>query len=163
MCLFLCSSFLLLPIFSSFFQMMKPNTKVESISLLLARIHRKTENYFCISAEIWLLPDDLWNLSVIQQNHRTQAENSIISVFLTNCSMSMIKGLLCNLTLLKGRVFPFVSQSAPAIISKNRTKWPFKMFTGKMGRTVANTQNIFSANFWYQQMNKRLSQLLSDF
>ena len=37
---------------------MKPNIKVERTSLLLARIHRKMENYFCISAEILLLLDD---------------------------------------------------------------------------------------------------------
>ena len=52
---------------------MKPNMKVERISLsLLARIHRKMENYFCISAEIWLLPDDLRHLSVNSPNHHTQ-------------------------------------------------------------------------------------------
>ena len=43
---------------------MKPHIKIERISLLLARIHRKMENYFCISADIWLLPDDLRHLSV---------------------------------------------------------------------------------------------------
>ena len=43
---------------------MKPNIKVERNSLLLARIHRKMENYFCISAEIWLLSEDLPHLSV---------------------------------------------------------------------------------------------------
>ena len=72
---------------------MKLNIKVEIISLLLARIHRKRENYFCISAEIWLLPDDLRHLSVNSPNHHTQASNSIISVFLTNCSVSMVRGL----------------------------------------------------------------------
>ena len=61
--------------------MMKLNTKVESISLILARIRRKMENYFCISAEIWLLPDDLRHLSVNSPNQHTQAWNSIISVF----------------------------------------------------------------------------------
>ena len=40
------------------------NTKVERISLLLARFHRNMEKYFCILAEIWLLPDDLRHLSV---------------------------------------------------------------------------------------------------
>ena len=61
--------------------MVKLNIKVEIISLLLARIHRKMENYFCISAEMWLLPDDLRHLSVNSPNHHTQASNSIISVF----------------------------------------------------------------------------------
>ena len=74
-------------------KMMKLNIKVEIISLLLARIHCKMENYFCISAEIWLLPDDLRHLSVNSLNHHTQASNSIISVFLTNCSVSMVRGL----------------------------------------------------------------------
>ena len=46
-------------------------------------IHRKMENYFCISAEIWLLPDDLQHLSVNSPNLHTQAPNSIISMFLT--------------------------------------------------------------------------------
>ena len=143
--------------------MRKPNIKLERISLLLSRIHRKMENYFCISAEIWLLPDDLRHLSVNSPNHRTQACNSIISVLLTNCSMSMIRGLLCYLSLLKGRVFPVVSQSTHGLISKNRIEKLLKMFTCKMGRTV--TQKTFSENFWCQQMNKRLLQLLqvSDF
>ena len=35
------------------------NIKVERISLLLARTRRKMERYFWISAENWLLPDDL--------------------------------------------------------------------------------------------------------
>ena len=99
-------------------KMMKLNIKVEIIS----RIHRKMENYFCIPAEIWLLPDDLRHLPVNSQNHHTQASNSIISVFLTNCSVSMVRGLLCNLTLLKGRVFPVVSQSTRGKINKNRTE-----------------------------------------
>ena len=73
---------------------MKPNIKAERISLLRARIHRKMENYFYISAEIWLLPDDLRHLSVNSPNHHIQALNSIFSVFLTNCSVSMIRGLL---------------------------------------------------------------------
>ena len=47
-------------------EMMKPNIKIERISLLLARIHR-------ISAEIWLLPDDLRHLSVDSPNRLTQA------------------------------------------------------------------------------------------
>ena len=72
---------------------MKLNIKIEIISLLLARIHRKMENYLCISAEIWLLPDDLRHLSVYSPNHHTQASNSIISVFLTNCSVSMVRVL----------------------------------------------------------------------
>ena len=72
---------------------MKLNIKVETISHLLARIYRKMENYFCISAEIWLLPDDLRHLSVNSPNHHTQAANLIISVFLTNCSVSMVRGL----------------------------------------------------------------------
>ena len=86
-------------------------------------------------------------------------------MFLTDCSVSMIRGLLCNLTLLKDRVFPVVSESTRGIISKNRTEWPLKMFTYNMGRTVAITPKTFSGNFWYQQMNKRLLQLLqvSDF
>ena len=125
--------------------MIKPNIKVERISLLLARIHRKMESFFCISAEIWLLPDD--HLSVNSPNRHTQAWNSIISVFLTNCSVSMIRGLLCYLTLLKGSVFPVVSQSTRGLISNNRTEWPLKMFTCKMGRTAAITQKTFSANF----------------
>ena len=54
----------------------------------------KMEHYFCILGEIWLLPDDLWHLSVNSPNHHTQA---CISVFLTHCSMSMIRGLLCYL------------------------------------------------------------------
>ena len=70
-------------------KMMKLNIKVEIIS----RIHRKMENYFCIPAEIWLLPDDLRHLPVNSQNHHTQASNSIISVFLTICSVSMVRGL----------------------------------------------------------------------
>ena len=74
-------------------KMMKLNIKIEIISLLLARIHRKMENYLCISAEIWLLPDDLRHLSVYSSNHHTQASNSIISVFLTNCSVSMVRVL----------------------------------------------------------------------
>ena len=49
------------------------NIKEERISLLLARIHRKMKKYFCISAEIWLLPDDLRHLSVNSPNHQTQA------------------------------------------------------------------------------------------
>ena len=49
------------------------NIKVQRISLLLARIHRKMEKYFCISAEIWLLPDDLRHLSVNSPNRHTQA------------------------------------------------------------------------------------------
>ena len=61
--------------------MMKLNINVEIISLLLARIHRKMKNYLCISAEIWLLPDDLRYLSVYSPNHHKQASNSIISVF----------------------------------------------------------------------------------
>ena len=40
---------------------------------LLARIHCKMEKYFCISAEIWLLPDDLQHLSVNSPNYHTQA------------------------------------------------------------------------------------------
>ena len=40
---------------------------VERISILLARIYRKIENYFCISAEIWLLPDDLRHLITIHK------------------------------------------------------------------------------------------------
>ena len=48
------------------------NIKVERISLLLARIHRKMEKYFFILAEIWLLPDDLRHLSVNSPNHHTQ-------------------------------------------------------------------------------------------
>ena len=51
--------------------MMKLNIKVEIISLLLPRIHRKMENYLCISAEIWLLPDDLRHLSVYSPNHQS--------------------------------------------------------------------------------------------
>ena len=51
---------------------MKPNINVERISLLLVRIHRKMENYFCISAEIRLLPDDLRHMSVNSPNHHTQ-------------------------------------------------------------------------------------------
>ena len=74
-------------------KMMKLNIKIEIVSLLLARIHRKMENYLCISAEIWLLPDDLRHLSVYSPNHHTQASNSIISVFLTNCSVSMVRVL----------------------------------------------------------------------
>ena len=114
-------------------KMMKPNIEVEKISFLLTRIHHKMENYFCISAEILMLPDE--------------------------------KGLLCYLTLFKDRLFPVVSQSTHGLISKNKTEWPLKMFTCKMGHTVAITQKTFSANFWYQQMNKRLLQLLqlSDF
>ena len=139
--------------------------KVERISLLLARIHCKMENYFCISAGIWLLSDDLRHQSVNSTNHHTQARNSIISMFLTNCPVSMIRGLLCYLTLLKGRVFPVVSQSKCGLMSKNKTEWPLKIFTCKMGCTVAIAQKTFSANFWYQQMNKRLLQHLqvSDF
>ena len=72
---------------------MKLNIKVEIISLLLARSHRKMENYFYISAEIWLLPDDLRHLSVNSPNHHTQASHSIISVFLTNCCVSTVRGL----------------------------------------------------------------------
>ena len=60
---------------------MKLNIEVEIISFLLARIYRKMENYFCISAEIWLLPGDLRHLSVNSSKHHTQASNSIISVF----------------------------------------------------------------------------------
>ena len=67
--------------------------KVEIISLPLARIYRKMENYFCISAEIWLLPDNLRHLFVNSSNHHTQASNSIISVLLTNFSVSMVRGL----------------------------------------------------------------------
>ena len=74
-------------------KMMKLNIKVELTSLLLARIHRKMENYFCISAEILLPPDDLRHLSVNSPNSHTRASNSIISVFLTNCSMSVVRGL----------------------------------------------------------------------
>ena len=74
-------------------KMMKLDIKMEIISLLLARIHRKMENYLCISAEIWLLPDDLRHLSVYSPNHHTQASNSIISVFLTNCFVSMVRVL----------------------------------------------------------------------
>ena len=146
-------------------KMMKPNIKVERISLLLARIHRKMKNYFCISAEIWLLPDDLRNLSVNSPNHHTQARKSIISVFLTNCTVLMIRGLLCYLTLLKGRVFPVVSQSTRGLISKLKLNEPSKCLFCKMGRIVAITQKTFSANFWYQHMNKTLLQLLqvSDF
>ena len=145
-------------------KMMKPNIKVERISLLLARIHRKMENYLVISAEIWLLPNDLRHLSVNSPNHH-KPETRLSPCFLTNCSVSMIRGLLCYLTLLKGRVFPVVSQSTRGLISKSRTEWPLKMFTCKLGRTVAITQKTFSANFLYQQMNKRLLQLLqvSDF
>ena len=129
-------------------KMMKPNIKVERISLLLSRIHRKMENYFCISAEILLPPDALRHLSVNSPDHHTQASNSIISMFLINCSVSMIRGLLCNLTLLKGRVFPVVFQSKCGTISKNTTEWPLKMFcTCKMGCTVVITQKTFSANF----------------
>ena len=83
---------------------------------------KKLRPHFCISAEIWLLPADLRHLSVNSSNHHTQASNSIISVFLTNCSVSIVRGLLCNLTLLKGREFPVVSQSTRGIISKNRTE-----------------------------------------
>ena len=72
---------------------MNLNIKVEIISLFLARIHRKMEYYFCISAEIWMLSDGLRHLAVNSPNHHTQASNSIISVFLTNCSMSMVRGL----------------------------------------------------------------------
>ena len=72
---------------------MKLNIKVEIISPLLARIHRKMENYLCISADIWLLPDDLRHLSVYSRNHHTQASNLIISVFLINCSVSMVRWL----------------------------------------------------------------------
>ena len=43
---------------------MKLNIKIEIISLLLARIHRKMENYLCIPAEIWLLPDDMDHIGV---------------------------------------------------------------------------------------------------
>ena len=101
---------------------MKTIIKVERISLLLARIHCKMENYFCISAEIWLLPDSLRHLSVNWPDHHTQGRKSIISVFLTNCPVSMIRGLLCDLTLLKGRVFPVMSQSTCGLISKNKTE-----------------------------------------
>ena len=75
--------------------------------------------------------------------------------------MSVIRSLLCKITLLKGRVFPVVSWNK----NKNRTEWRLRMFTYKMGCIVAITQKTFSANFWYQQMNKRLLQLLqvSDF
>ena len=86
--LFLCSSHIKLR-----WKMMKLNIKVEIISLLLARNYIKMENYFSISAEIWLLPDDLRHLSVKSPNHHTQASNSIISVFLTNCSVSIVRGL----------------------------------------------------------------------
>ena len=72
---------------------MKLNINLEIISHLLARIYRKMENHFYISAEIWLLPDVLRHLSVNSPIHHTQASNSIISVFLTNCSLSMIRGL----------------------------------------------------------------------
>ena len=72
---------------------MKLKKKIEIISLLLARIHRKVENYLSISAEIWLLPDDLRHLSVYSPNHHAQASNSIISVFLTNCFVSMVRVL----------------------------------------------------------------------
>ena len=95
-------------------KMMQLNIKVEIISLLPARIHRKMENYFCISAEIWLLPDDLRHLSVIwllpddlrhlsvnSPNHHTQAPNSIISVFLTNCSVSVVMGVVLQFTSIK--------------------------------------------------------------
>ena len=99
-------------------KMMKPNIKVERISVLLAETHCKMENYFCISAESWLLPDDLQQLSINSPNHHTQAWNSINFVFLTSCSMLMIRGLLCYLTLLKGWVFPVVSQSTHGLISK---------------------------------------------
>ena len=71
----------------------EPNIKIQIISLLLARIYRKMENYFCISAEIWLLPDDLRHLFVNSPNHHTQASNTIISVFLTNSSVSMVRRL----------------------------------------------------------------------
>ena len=59
--------------FSLFTRYVLLNIKVERISLLLARIHRKMENYFCISAETWLLPDDLRHLSVNSPNNHTQA------------------------------------------------------------------------------------------
>ena len=87
-CFFLCSSHIKLR-----WKTMKLNIKIEIISLLLARIYRNMENYFCISGEIWLLPDDLRHLSVNSSNHHIQASNSIISVFLTNCSVSMVRGL----------------------------------------------------------------------
>ena len=60
---------------------MKPNMKVERINLILARIHRKMENYFCISAEIWLLPDDLRHLSINSPNHQNKPETRLSSCF----------------------------------------------------------------------------------
>ena len=65
------------------------------------------------------------------------------------------KGLSLQSNYIKGRVFLVMSKCTRGIISKNRTEWPLKVFTCKMGCTVAITQKKFSTNFWYQQMNKR--------
>ena len=139
-------------------KMMKLNIKVGIISLLLSRIHRKMENYFCIPAEIWLLPDDLRHLSVNSPKHHTQASNSIIS-------MSMVRGLALQSNSIKrqsvsGHVSEYTWNN-----KQNRTEWPLKMFTCKMGRTLVIRQKTFSENVRYKQMNKRRLQLLqvSDF
>ena len=67
--------------------MMKPATNVEGMTLLLAWIHHKMghirirdKTTFAL-AKMFLLPDDLLHLPVNSPNHRTQAWNSIISVF----------------------------------------------------------------------------------
>ena len=111
---------------------MKLNIKVEIISLLPARIHRKMENYFYISAEIWLLPDDLRHLSVNPPNHHTQASNSIISVFLTNCSMSMVRGLALQSNAIK-------RQSVSGRVSEY-------MWNNKQKQNRMTPQNVYLLN-----------------
>ena len=59
------------------------------------------ENYFCISADIWLLPDDLLRLSVNSPNHNTQAWNSIIFVFFNKLLRVDDKGLALLSTSIK--------------------------------------------------------------
>ena len=68
---------------------MKLNIKVEIISLLLATMQNgKLLLHFSRH-----LVAARRHLSVNSPNHHTQGSKSIISVFLTNCSMSMVRGL----------------------------------------------------------------------
>ena len=144
-------------------KMVKLNLKVEIINLLLARIHRKMENYFSrnLVAARWSTAP----VRIFTKSPYTSLKLDYLRDFNKLFRVDGKGACFALELLLKGSVFPVVSQSTRWIISKNRTEWSRKMFTCKMGRTVAITQKTFSANFWYQQMNKRLLQLLqvSDF
>ena len=130
-------------------KMMKLNIKVEIISLLLARIHRKIEYYFCISAEIWLLPDDLWHLSVNSTDHHTQASNSIISVFFNKLFHVDDKGACFAYNSIKRHsVSGRVSEYTWIIKQKQNRMTPQNVYL----KNGAHFQQTFGINKWIKDL-----------